>query len=109
MSPSCDPFGHHSFICKTATETADHNLARCILPKKEVVDLHVLMLLTTRSTQNCLYTIEFQKRGFPDAERKIAPIQLVLHTFSILAVSIYSELDKIVKKKLSTQIKIKFG
>ena len=27
----CDPFGHHSFICKTTTKTADHNLARDIL------------------------------------------------------------------------------
>jgi hypothetical protein len=27
----CDPFGHHSFVCKTATKTADHNLARDIL------------------------------------------------------------------------------
>ena len=27
----CDPFGHHSFVCKTTTKTADHNLARDIL------------------------------------------------------------------------------
>ena len=27
----CDPFGHHSFMCKTTTKTADHNLARDIL------------------------------------------------------------------------------
>merc|ERR1712193_491198 len=27
----CDPFGHHSFICKQTTKTADHNLARDIL------------------------------------------------------------------------------
>jgi hypothetical protein len=27
----CDPFGHHCFICKTTTKTADHNLARDLL------------------------------------------------------------------------------
>ena len=27
----CDPFGHHSFVCKQTTKTADHNLARDIL------------------------------------------------------------------------------
>ena len=27
----CDPFGHHAFICKITTKTADHNLARDIL------------------------------------------------------------------------------
>ena len=27
----CDPFGHHSFVCKTTTKTTDHNLARDIL------------------------------------------------------------------------------
>ena len=27
----CDPFGHHAFVCKITTKTADHNLARDIL------------------------------------------------------------------------------